>query len=122
MLTPLPPSYSSVLCRPPLAPFHLLHPEVLVGAFGGDAAFGGAGEEGGVEQERLHHVLQRLRLLLERGRDGLHADGAAEVLVHHHLQVAPVERREADLVDAFQPQRGVRDFRRDPATRRAPAA
>ena len=51
----------------------------------------GVREKTAVQQERLDHVLQRLRLLLQRCRQRLDANRAAEVLVHDHIEQAAIQ-------------------------------
>src|SRR6476661_197772 len=90
-------------------------PEVSVGGRGGAATGGAAHHEADLEQEGLDHLGERLRLVVDGGRDGLQAHRATLVLLDDRGEEAPVEPVEPDLVDALLVERAAGQLRADDA-------
>src|SRR5205823_14748252 len=89
--------------------------EMTIRKRGSDPAAIGALEESLLDQERLEHVLDRVALLADRGREIVDADRSAGELVEYAAQKLPVHHVQARRVDVEHRQRGVRDFSRDAA-------
>ncbi len=89
--------------------------QVGVGARGRHAAAGRALEQTGLEQERLVDLLDRLRLLRHRHRQGVEADGLAGEGRAQRGQDRTVDFVEPELVDLEQLQRNTRVLGRDRA-------
>src|SRR2546425_4334069 len=90
--------------------------EMLPGGLGGDATLRRPVEEREAEEERLVHVLDRLHLLREHGRERLHADRAGSELLDDRGEELPIRRVEALVVDLHHPHRLVDDLAIDAAT------
>lgn len=70
-----------------------------------------------LDEERLVHFLQRLRLLAHRHRNGAHANGAAPVVVGHDAEHALVHFIKASGVNLEELERRSRDWLRDMTSR-----
>ena len=68
-----------------------------------------------LNEERLVHFLERLRLLAHRHRDRAHAHGAAPVIFRHHAKHALVHLIQAGRIDFEQLKRRAGHLLRDPA-------
>ncbi len=60
-----------------------------------------------LQQIRLDHIFQRPRILVQRGRDGFEADGAAFVGGRDGAEVGAVEVIQAEVVYGFEFERGL---------------
>src|SRR5437899_10882048 len=72
-----------------------------------------AHDEADLQEIGLHHLRERLGLVVDRGRDGLDADGAPAVVLDDGDQESPVEPIEASAVHAFLVERVTSDGGRD---------
>ena len=84
--------------------------EVGVGAGRGDPTAGRALEHARLQQERLVHLLDRLRLLRHRHRERVQADRLAAERVAQRGEDGAVDLVEAELVDLEQLQRDTREI------------
>src|SRR6266550_2970826 len=89
--------------------------EVGAAERGDRAAAGRPLDEAELQEVRLVHVLDRVRLLAERRREGAEPDRATAVLLRDRPQELAVEPLEPNLVDLEQFQRLPRDGGRDGA-------
>src|SRR3989475_12340177 len=64
-----------------------------------------AHDEADLQEIGLHHLRERLALVVDRGRDGLDADGAPAVVLDDGDQDEPVEPIEASAHHAFAIER-----------------
>ena len=94
--------------------------DVLAPELRHDAAARRALQEAELEQVRLVDVLDRVRLLADRGGERREADRAAVELLDDRPQQRAVDALEPALVDLEQVERLARDLGRDRALMRAP--
>src|ERR1700720_4347656 len=80
--------------------------EVLVGGCGGEAAAQRSSQQSTTDEEGLHDVLDRVRVLLDAHRDRLDTDGVAAERSAEHAEHATVELVEPYRIDAEDVQRG----------------
>ena len=73
---------------------------MLIGKFGKLASGGRAREKAGFQQERLHHVDQGVRLLLQGRGYCLKADRTAFIHLDNNVQEPDVKRREPQSVNS----------------------
>src|SRR5439155_437935 len=72
-----------------------------------------AHDEADLQEIGLHHLRERLGLVVDRGRDGLDADGTPAVVLDDGGQESPVEPIETSAVHAFLVERVTSDGGRD---------
>src|SRR5712692_9302382 len=68
-------------------------------------ARGGALDEADLQQVRLHHLGQRLAVVVDRGGNRLEADRSAGVVLDDGGEKAPIEPVEPARIDAFEVER-----------------
>lgn len=78
-------------------------------------AAAGACEEPDLEEVGLDDVFERAGVLVHGGGDGVETDGSAVVDGRDGAEVCAVEFVEAEVVDAFESEGLLDDFRRDGA-------
>src|SRR5262249_11826834 len=82
--------------------------QVAPGTFGGDRPPRRTGKKPGPYQERLAHLLHRVRLLANGDREGGQPDRPAAERPDEGPQYGPVQPVETDLVDVVDLERGPR--------------
>src|SRR2546422_1649373 len=75
-------------------------------------------DEADLQEIGLHQLRERLRLVVDRGRDGFDADGASAVVLDDGAQEPPVEPVETPPVDTLLVERVPSDGGRDDAVAR----